>query len=545
MIVEKEGVRRYRELLTCLLLAAVVLVLYREAGGFGFIDFDDNSYVFENRHLRSGLSLAGILWAFGTTEAANWHPLTWLSLLADYQFYGMNPGGYHLTNILFHAANAVLLFILLNRMTGAWGRSLFVAALFAVHPLNVESVAWVAERKNVLSTFCGLLCLLSYLSYRRSPRPDRYLVTLSLFLLGLMAKPMLVTLPFVLLLLDYWPLDRLLPEGTGSKAGKTSVGKLLLEKVPFFLLATASGLMTLYAAGQGGALKSTELFPFAMRAANALASYTEYLGDAALPHNLAVFYPYRPPVSAGHLLAYGLFLGAVTAAVWCAARRRRYLAVGWLWYVGTLVPVIGLVQVGFQSMADRYAYVPLIGIFLIVSWGAYDLFDRIFPRGTRFLFVPAVGAVLAMFMLSHAQIGYWKDGESLFGRALRVTAHNHIAHNGMGLVFLRRGDLDRASYHFREALKIKPDDKEAWNNVGIIFMKQGQFAAAVPAYREVLKIDPSSAKAYNNLGVALACLGRTEEAIRAFRRAISIDPDYEEARNNLRNAREVSTKGIQ
>lgn len=557
IIVQKKGFGKYRELFTCLFLMTAILVIYWQVGRFGFIDLDDNSYVFENPHLRSGISLKGILWAFTTTDAANWHPLTWLSLLMDYSLYGMNPRGYHFTNVLSHMANTALLFILLNRMTGKWARSFFVAGLFAFHPLNVESVAWVAERKNVLSTFFWMLCIASYRSYVRSPRIGRYLLALFTFSLGLMAKPMLVTMPFVFLLLDYWPFMRLsagkagpgpcLPENshTEQEVETTSVGRLLLEKVPFFLLSALSGLITLYAAQGGGALKSAVLFPLQVRAANALASYAEYLWKMAWPRDLAVFYPYPHAFPAGRLMAAGFLIAAVTVLVLWLARRYRYLVVGWLWYLGTLAPVIGLVQVGHQSMADRYAYVPLIGVFLMISWGVYDLFSQVFPRGVRFLFLPAGAVVLAFMMGTVVQIRNWQNSATIFGQALRVTADNHVAHNGIGVVFLRSGDLDRAALHFREALRIRPDYKEAYNNLGIISMKRGQFDAALSQYGEALRIDSSFAKAYNNRGVAFACQGMIGEAVSSFRQALRADPDYGEAKDNLRKALDVKNKTAQ
>ncbi len=404
---EDEAPIMRREILICLFLVLATLTVYWQVGNYEFVNFDDDKYIIENFHVQKGLTRDSVIWAFTATHVSNWHPLTWLSHMLDFQLYGLNPSGHHLTNVFFHLVNTLLLFLVLKLMTGALWRSGLVAALFAVHPLHVESVVWVAERKDVLSTLFWMLTLWAYLGYTKRPGVKRYLVILLAFALGLMAKPMLVTLPFVLLLLDYWPLKRIelgqsaiglpaasQPSTIANKPGAQAF-RLLLEKTPMFVLAAVSSVVTFIVQKSGGAVGALETYPFKIRMANALLSYVIYLKKMIWPQNLAVFYPHPgQSLPMWQAAGAGLLLVVVSIAVIRAGRRYPYLPVGWLWYVGTLVPVIGLVQVGDQAMADRYTYVSLIGLFIVVAWGVPDV-----ARSWRYGKCPRCSAKLALWQI--------------------------------------------------------------------------------------------------------------------------------------------------
>ena len=527
-----------RPIIIGLLLAVAVLAVYWPVTGYDFIALDDNLYVFENQHIQKGLICKGIAWAMTTLYATNWHPLTWLSLMTDYELYGLNAAGYHGTSLFLHILNVIFLFLLLRRMTGKDGRSAVVAALFAVHPLNIESVVWIAERKNLLSTFFWILTILAYIRYAEKPEWGRYWPVLLFFALGLMAKPMLVTLPFVLFLLDYWPLqrfslsDRDQSEGIPDRAQRRKLlTRLLIEKVPLILVALLSAWVTFHAARAGGAVKAISVFPLVGRIENAFISYAMYLGKMVWPTDLAIFYPYpsvRPLWQVGLSI---LFLAAVTGFICMKGRMYRYLITGWFWYGITLFPVIGIVQVGFQSMANRYAYISLLGIFVIVTWGVPDLLKRF--SGRRYLPAVSVAVILAFTFCTKSALPDWKNSEVAFRQALNVTKNNHIAEMGMGNVWLGRGDLPKARSHYLESLRIKPDYPEAMINLGIVYMKQGLFEDAIAQYGKALEASPTDVKILNNLGVALACKGRHEEAVIRFREALRRSPDFQEARDNL------------
>jgi tetratricopeptide (TPR) repeat protein len=487
-----------------LALTAAVLLIYWPVTGYDFISLDDNLYVVENASLQKGISLTGLAWAMGTFHTTNWHPLTWLSFLVDYELFGLNPAGYHFGNLILHLLNTLLLFLLLWRMTGAVWKGAAVTALFAIHPLNIESVVWIAERKNLLSTFFWILTLLVYARYAEKPEWKRYSMILVCFILGLMAKPMLVTLPFILLLLDYWPLQRFSLSGRNRSGGiQDRAGQRkflilpLLEKIPLILLSLLSAWVTFYAARSGGAVKTIAAFPLIGRIENAIISYAMYLYKMLWPTDLAIFYPYpvgRPLWQVGLSI---LFLVAVTVFVCIKGRTHRYLITGWFWYGITLLPVIGLVQVGFQSMANRYAYISLIGIFMIVAWGVPDLLKRF--SGRRYLPAVSVAVILAFAFCTKSALPDWKNSETVFQQALKVTKNNHIAELGMGNVWFGRGDLSKAQDHYLVSLRIKPDFEEA----------------------------------YNNLGVVYGGLAKPQEAEAAFRQALALNPDYAEARINL------------
>jgi tetratricopeptide (TPR) repeat protein len=511
-------------------LVVATLLVYCPCFDHPFVNFDDVGYVAENWHVRDGLSAGGVDWAFTTFDKANWHPLTWLSLQLDSTLYGgPKAGGFHLTNVLLHAANVLLLFLVLGRMTGAVGRSAVVAGLFALHPLHVESVAWVAERKDVLSTLFWILTLAAYLHYVRRPGVLRYLLVVLAFALGLLAKPMLVTLPCVLLLLDWWPLGRLTgpvpaaqTAGASPAARPTTVRRLLLEKLPLFALALASCAVTLLAQSRGEAVKSFEAFPPGARAANALLAYVGYLGKTFWPARLAVFYPHPgASVSVAAALGAGVLLVIITALVLGPGRRRPYLAVGWLWYVGTLVPVIGLVQVGIQGMADRYTYVPLIGVFLMLTWGAADLAAAC--RLPRLALAGAAAVALsACAVLSWVQVGYWSSPQSLWEHALEVTEPNVVALSNLAECYRDQGRFEAARRAYERAVAVDPGQPHPHRYLGDALAKLGRWEEAADEYRTAVRLDPDLFVAHYNLGMVLAGLGQWEEAVREYREALRL-----------------------
>ena len=529
---------KYSGIVVGILLIAVVVALYWPVTGYDFIALDDNLYLLENQNVQRGITGENLIWAMTTFDATNWHPLTWLSLIADYDLFGLNAAGYHITNLFLHILNTVFLFLAFRRMTGEIWKGAVIAALFAVHPLNIESVVWIAERKNLLSTLFWILTIMAYVHYAEKPGWISYSVILVCFILGLTAKPVLVTLPFVLLLLDYWPLQRF-SWSDRSRSGaiqdraerRKLLIRLLLEKVPLILLSLLSAFVTFHAARTGGAVKEISVFPMVGRIENAVISYAMYLFKMVWPVDLAIFYPYpagRPLWQVGLSI---LFLTAVTAFVCIKGRTHRYLITGWFWYGITLLPVIGLVQVGFQSMANRYAYISLIGIFVIVTWGVPDLLKRF--SGRRYLPAVSVAMILTFTFCTKSALPNWKNSEAVFQQALKVTKNNHIAELGMGNVWLGRGDLQKAGSHYREALRLKPDYAEAHNNLGMVLMREGKGDEAEVQYREAIKDDPTFEKAYNNLGVLLATKGNLEEAKTCFLRALELNPNYPDVKGNL------------
>ncbi|MDD5234463.1 MAG: tetratricopeptide repeat protein [Syntrophales bacterium] len=527
--VHKEKIFR---ILICLFFVISISSVYWQVGNHDFLNFDDPVYITENPYVNSGLSLENIRWAFTSFHASNWHPLTWLSHMADSQIFGLEAGRHHLVNVFLHIMNSILLFLILNRMTGMLWRSAFVAALFALHPLHVESVAWAAERKDVLSALFWMLTMGAYAFYVERPGRKRYLIVLILFTLGLMAKPMLVTLPFVLLLLDFWPLARIVPEAAPVPFFQR-LAPLVREKVPLFFLSAASCIITYMAQKQGDAVETITSLSIPDRFANASYSYIQYILKMFWPQDLAAFYPF-PESSALWQTAFSvMLLAAVTVSVFIA-RRLPFLAVGWLWYLGTLVPVIGLVQVGSQAMADRYTYIPLIGIFLMAAWGVPELMKSVRLKAAA----SAAAAVAVLLILSLAavawkQVSYWSNNLTLFGRAIEVTERNHLAHNNIGLAFLERGDLDTAAMHFQKAMSYNPRQSFAFNNLGMVYHKQGRTDDAVSLFWQALLINPDSAEAYSNLGDALASQGKTEEAMRCFRESLRLKPENASAFLNL------------
>jgi Tfp pilus assembly protein PilF len=527
------------EIWICLFLALITFVAYARIGTFEFDNYDTARYIYENRHVKKGLTVEGIRWAFITTHLSNWHPLTWLSHMLDVQLYGLDPGAHHLTNLLFHMANTILLFLILAMMTLDLPPSSFVAALFAVHPLHVQSVAWLAERKDLVCTFFGLLAIWSYLRYVRYPKIVRYLPILFFFILGLMAKPMIVTFPFVLLLLDYWPLKRFqfeipLQDVSGRTLPTTSVSmiSLVMEKIPLFIVAAASCMVTLYAQTSGGAISSLGAYPLFLRIINALVSYAGYVGKMFWPSKLAVFYPYPSVWPMWQIVASGLLVTTTTLLAIRFAKSRPWFIVGWLWYLGTLIPVIGLVQVGAQAMADRYTYVPLIGIFIMISWGLSDLVNRnLIKRRSRALITVVILGVL--MSVTWKQVGYWKNSITLFERALEVTENNYVAHNNLGHRLMELGQFNDAIKHYKSALESNPLFETAHLNLGFVYSSQGNLTQAIHHYSKAIKIKPDYAVAYNNLGNALYRLGKSDQAVPNYLKAMRIDPEYAEAYNGL------------
>jgi tetratricopeptide (TPR) repeat protein len=553
--------KRHLPLNSIIMIGLSILVLFAYQGVMGndFINYDDPAYVTENRYVKGGISVEGVKWAFTTSYVSNWHPLTWVSLMVDRQLFGMNPSGYHWTNVILHLSGGLLLFGVLNRMTGYPWRSALVASLFLLHPLHVESVAWVAERKDVLSALFWMLGMWGYVRYVLKPDFRRYACVIFYFVLGLLSKPMVVTFPFVLLLLDYWPLGRMLD-------GKTAIFRLLYEKIPLFILSAASCVITFLVQKDGEAVASLQLLPFAHRIGNALVAYAHYLVKTVWPVNLAVFYPHPgvwPPREI--LLAFALLL-LIGLFVMMKMKRFPYLAFGWLWYLGTLVPVIGLVQVGAQAMADRYTYLPLIGIFVMVAWAGADILIKA-KTGGAIGGIVSGGLIVVLIVMTQTQVGYWKNSLTLFMHAQNVTDKNYQAQNNIGLALaaehkyeeateyyreamksdpyymsacynlglarMEQGRLEEAMRSFLDALRIKPGDESVLFSRGVLFARMGRWDEAIGDYRSAVKKDPYNAALHNNLGVVLINLKRRDEAIQEYQEAIRLNPEHAGAHNNL------------
>ena len=524
-------------------LVAVTLTVYAQVMSHQFIILDDNRYIRENPIVNQGLTLTGIAWAFTTFHATNWHPLTWLSHMLDSQIFGLNAGGHLLVNALIHASNTLLLFLFLRRVTGATWRSAIVAALFALHPLHVESVAWAAERKDTLSTFFGLLSLVAYARHVETPSWKRYALVAVALALGLMAKPMLVTWPFVLLLLDYWPLHRFQwQRATGTAGFVRALVPLVREKLPLFCLVAASMVITLIAQSHGGAVRTLVDVPVSLRLSNAVVSYAKYLFLTVWPSDLAVYYPFsRTGVPVWQLACAIVLLAVITALALRQASERPYLLIGWLWFVGTLVPVIGLVHVGGAAMADRYHYIPSIGLFLAFVFGLSDL-ARTFRIHRVAMGALTVAALSILACLTAVQIGRWRNSATLFQYTLSLTPDNRLIENNVGTLLGESGRYDEAAAHFAKALRIKPDflevisDADIRGNLGLLLARQGKAAEAVEQLNEALRLNPNSAEAHNNLGLVLLRSGKAEESIPHFSTALRLKPEFAVARDNLKRA---------
>jgi protein O-mannosyl-transferase len=521
----------------CILLALAVFLVFGQTLRYGFVNLDDRPYVYENAHVAKGLTLTGIVWAFTRSHAGYWHPLTWISHMLDCQFYGLNAGGHHLTNVLIHAATAILLFLVLRQMTGTLWPSAFVAAVFAIHPLRVESVAWVAERKDVLSGLFFMLTLLMYARYVeqskvQSPKSKVfYGLVLLFFALGLMSKPMLVTLPFVLLLLDWWPLNRFEPTTRGPQPATHQALRLVREKTPLFLLAAVSCVMVFLTQKGTGAMVTIADIPLTTRLSNAMVSYGAYIVQMLWPANLAVFYPYRP-IPVWQVMSAGAWLLLITLLTVMFARRLPYLLVGWFWYLGMLVPVIGIIQVGQQARADRFTYLPQIGLCLAIAWTVKDL-SASWRYRRALLRVGAFVVIIALTVCAGKQTSYWRDSESLWTHALACTPDNAIAENHLGAMYATQGRLDAAIQHYQKALEIEPNNFDVYNNLANVLVIQRKIPEAIAHYKKALEIRPDYTEAQYNLGVVLASQGRVSEALEHYQKAIQLNPDWAEAHYNL------------
>jgi Flp pilus assembly protein TadD len=517
------SIRISSTVLTSLVLIAMTVGVFWQIRNHGFVGYDDNSYVLDNPHVRAGLTREGVFWAFTDRTIGLWHPLTWLSLMLDSELYGLNPGPRHLMNLFFHVASTVLLFLVFLKMTGARWRSAFVAALFALHPLHVESVAWISERKDVLSGFFWILSMWAYVLYVEKRGVFRYGVTLILFVLALLSKPMVVTLPFVFLLLDYWPLSRF------EKHREISALRVILEKAPFFFLAVIAAFLTFFHQRTAGTVAPIEVLPLSTRLANSMVSYTGYLSKMFWPDKLTVFYPYSANLPAWKTALSWLFILGTSLLIIRALKKMPWLFVGWFWYLGTLLPVIGLVQVGQQSMADRYTYLPLIGLFIVIAWSVPAK-----PKVFHTVFVLGAGlALLCLSVTSSIQIRYWRDGITLFEHALEVTTDNVLAHNNLANALAREGKSQDAIVHYTEALRINPKAEDVHNNLAVILAQQGKLEEAIAQYTDALSIKPDYAEAHNGLGYAFATQGKISEAIAQYAVALRLKPDFQLAHINL------------
>jgi tetratricopeptide (TPR) repeat protein len=501
-------------------LALATIVIFWQVCSFEFVNYDDMHCIVKNLNIQTGITFKTIKWAFYNDYWCMWHPLTWFSHILDWQLFGPNAGGHHLTSLAFHIANTLLLFIVLKQMTGALLPSVFVAALFALHPLHVESVAWISERKDVLSTFFWMLTMWAYVRFVRRPKVANYLLIVIFLALGLMSKPMLITLPFVLLLLDYWPLERF--------RTKHSLFYLLIEKIPLFVMVFATGVVTFIVQKKGGAVDMVEKYSFLIRLANASTSYLQYIIKMVWPARLAMFYPHPGRnVSIPYAVISAVLLLAATILVLRFAKKHRYLVTGWFWYLGTLVPVIGFVQVGAQAMADHYTYITLTGLFIIIAWGTPELLEKWLHRKTV-LWAPSLIVLSVLSICTYLQVGYWKNTITLCQHALDVTSNNWKAHLILAEVLSKQNRIEEAIWHNSEAVRIKPDYVDALNSLGTVLRVVGRVDEAIGYYKKALEINPQHIGANFNLGVALAVKGRFGEAISLYNKALQLAPDITE-----------------
>jgi tetratricopeptide (TPR) repeat protein len=510
------------KLYVSLSLLGLILLVYGQVHNFEFVNLDDRDALLANDHVRYGLSLGAIGWAFTSAYAANWFPVTWISHMLDFQLFGLDSGWHHLTNLMIHAASSLLLFALLRRMTGRLWESAFVSFVFALHPQHVESVAWVSERKDVLSAFFWFLTTWLYLDYVDRPDWRRYLLALGAFCLGLMSKQMLVTLPFVLLLLDYWPLRR---------HKTTIIAQLVVEKVPYLTISAAASVIAYRVQHQAGAVLSTVSLPIATRAENAVLSYVEYLEQFFWPTGLAAFYPYPPSMQTWLIIGCAAALVMISVLV----LSRPYLAVGWFWYLGTLVPVIGLVQVGMQARADRYTYLPMVGISIMLAWGMAELMAK-WPRARFTLQAVSVLVCLGWLAVTWTQVPYWQNSVALFQHAIAVTESNFIAETNLGVVLAEQGHVDEAVRHLYRSVEENPDHSDGRNNLGAVLGQLGRTDEALVQFSQAIRIQPKDPQAHFNVGNVLLSQGKLAEAEQEFRVALSLLPDFAVAHFGLGSA---------
>ncbi|MCX6224009.1 MAG: tetratricopeptide repeat protein [Bacteroidia bacterium] len=512
--------KKYTYLVVIFLIVASCAAFGRILGN-DFINFDDNKYITENYHVQSGINQESIKWAF-TTTYFYWHPLTWLSHTLDWSLFGANASGHHLVSMLLHIGAVIFLFLFLYKTTNNLWPAAFAAAFFAIHPLRVESVAWAAERKDILSMFFGMACLYAYAFYAELPKLSKYILCLILFIFSLMSKPMMVTMPFVLMLLDYWPLKRW---------QKSMAGRIIWEKVPFLLLTIASSILTFWAQNKGGAVASETILPLITRVDNAVVSYVAYLERTFWPFNLAVFYPYEFSLPLWKVLISAIIIIVITLAVLYYIRKLPFLFVGWFWYLGTLVPLIGLIQAGMQAMADRHTYLPSIGIAIMLAWVLSLLFQSENTR-KKILFPAEIASLAILSVLTWQQCSFWKNSITLFSHALQVTKDNYLAHNNRGTAYIGIGQYQRAIDDYNEGIRLNPGYAPAYNNRGNAYIGIGQYQRGIDDYNEAILRKTDFADAYNNRGVAYARLGQYQRVIEEFNKAIHLNPDHVDAYKN-------------
>lgn len=562
------------DIFICLFLIFSIVAVYYQVYSFEFINLDTAQYVYQNIHVKRGITLDNIIWAFSTTTASNWHPITWLSHMIDVELFGLNSGAHHAVNVLFHIINSLTLYWLIKKLSGSSWCSCFIASLFALHPLHVESVVWVAERKDVLSTMFGFFSIISYCYYTEKRERFYYLLVIMFFLLSLLSKPMLVTLPCILLLIDYWSLNRLT---------KYYYFSLLVEKIPLFVLSIASSVVTMYVQHSGGAMASTSFIPIYSRIFNAVNSYVKYVFFTFYPINLTIIYPYPKEISFYNTLFSTTILLLITCYSLLSIKKLPWLFVGWFFFLGTLLPVIGIIQVGLQAMGDRYTYVPLIGIFIIIAnsiagcliylTNQFGL-KTISQKSLKWILVFSI--ILIFAIISYKQSGYWKNSISLFSRAIEITEDNYVAHNSLGSALLAKKRYREADEHFRTsinimpyselayfnygvslgsqnnieeaikqyqiAIKLRPDLKYAYINIANLYYGMGNYSEAMKYYVDAYKIDNIDVKVINSIGVLMFKFGDIDKGISFFKRALEIDPDYSEARNNLKKIEFIKNK---
>lgn len=541
--------KKIQERLLGLLLLGLAIGVYWQVVHYDILSLDDPAYLYENPHVRYGLTASGMVWAFTTFFAANWHPLTWLSHMLDVQIYGFNPAGFHLTNVIFHSVNTLLLFLLLKDTTNALWRSFLVAALFALHPLHIESVAWISERKDVLCAFFWLLTMLSYVKYSRSFSNFWYVTALFCFILGLMSKPMIVTLPFVLILFDFWPLGRIgsgehrYPDLSVQDNATTplfppaGLQRIVIEKIPFFLLTVASGIVTYIAQASEWSVTSLVSLPLKSRILNAAYSYILYIYKMFWPIDLAIFYPH--PQKSLDIWICSAAIAAIMVVCLLTIlyhKRKPYAAVGWFWFLGTLVPVIGIVQVGAQGMADRYTYIPLIGLFIMIVWSLSDFLVKL--KISRWLqYALSVTIIIALISITGWQLTYWKNNLSLFNRALAVTSENYLAHGALATFHKLTGNMDSYKHHYQQAIEMNADFVAMKHNrYGYSLLQNGRIGEGIEEFKAALRIRPEYLSAAHNIGVALAMDGRLDEAILQFRDVLKKNPQFPKTQESLFNA---------
>ena len=500
--------KSHRALIAALFLSIAVLIIYFNVQYFEFVNYDDSAYITENPFINNGLTWKGVVRTFRMNYYANWHPLTTLSFMFEYEIFRLKSGAYHWNNVFFHVLNSLLLFFVLKRITHAFWQSLTVATLFAIHPLHVESVAWISGRKDVLSALFWFLTIYAYALYKEQPTVLRYILVLLSFTLGLMAKPMLVTLPFVLLLLDYWPLQCF----SFEQPHKGTVKIMVLEKIPLLLLSIASTIITFLAQKGSQTVVSLGSLSLPERLSNAFISYGKYIYKTIWPFNLAVFYPYPHVIPLNQLLFSIVFLFMITAIVLYFIKDYSYLFVGWFWYLGTLIPAIGIIQVGSQAMADRYTYIPLIGLFIMAAWGIADLLKK-WPLKKIVLIAWATVACFLLMARSWSQVQVWENSMTLFQQAIAATQNNYIAHSNLGLEYARRGNYKEAFSHYQKALQISPNFPDAHNNLGALLVSSGNVEDAIKEFRLALKADPGHGLANNNLRIALKMQQKRKVAV--------------------------------